>query len=281
MNAHKHVLGILLFFSYAITIPSFVSCTRPESGARSQTLSEINAKKKLKVGYIVFPPCVFKNANGQIEGHFAATITEIAKQAGWEVDFQEADWSTFAAGLNTRRFDVSIAPTFVTVPRAVSVAFTRPLFYAGNSAIVRANESRFNSIASLDQPNIKIAVTQGEAGHEYAKANFKNAQLIVHPGSDQSLTMQDVLSSRADAAMGDAYVTAKFAAEHAGAVKDLFAGRPYNLTPVSWAVRSSDADLLSFFNACIESLDTQGKLLEFELAAGAHWSHPKRDWEVK
>ncbi len=266
-------IGLTLLFS---------SCTKRGNGEASSTLADINARKTLKVGYIVFPPCVSKNpANGQIEGHFAATIAEIARQAGWKLEFQEADWATFAAGLNTRRFDVSIAPTFVTVPRAVAVSFTRPLFYAGNSAIVRKDESRFTDISSLDRPNVKIAVTQGEAGQEYAKANFKTAQVLVHTGSDQTLTLQDVLSGRADVALGDAYVTAKFAAEHADAAKDLFAGHPYNLTPVSWAVRSGDSDLLSFLNSCIEALEAQGKTLEFELAAGAHWSHPKREWEVR
>ena len=271
-----------LSFACFVVMLLFANCDRTPDVGRTSVLAEINSKKIVKVGYVVFPPCVFKNPNtGQLEGHFVATIEEIAKQADWKIEFQEAEWSTFAAGLNTRRFDVSIAPTFVTIPRAKTVSFTRPLLYAGNSAIVRANETRFTDIASLDQANVKIAVTQGEAGHEYARSNFKHAEIVAHPGSDQTLTMQDVVSGRADAALGDAYVTAAFAAQHAGAVKDLFAGRPYNLTPVSWAVRSSDAELLSFFNSCIESLDSQGKLLAFELAAGAHWSHAKREWEVK
>lgn len=274
----------LVVLSYLCILAVLVlsSCDKSVNEARPSILAQINGRKTLKVGYIVFPPCISKNpGNERIEGHFAQTIGEIARQAGWKVEFQEADWATFTAGLNTGRFDVSIAPTFVTVPRAVAVSFTRPLFYAGNSAIVRKDDTRFTDIASVDQRGVKIAVTQGEAGHEFAKTNFKNAEILIHTGSDQTLTLQDVLSGRADVALGDAYVTAKFAVEHGDSAKDLFAGRPYNLTPVSWAVRSGDSDLLNFLNSCIETLDAQGKLLEFELAAGAHWSHVKRDWEVK
>ena len=282
MNTTTGFSRLWVGFLSVTVVLAFAACDRLQESGRNSTFANINTKKVLKAGYIVFPPCVFKDPKtGKLGGHFVATIHEIAKQAGWEVEFQEADWSTFTAGLNTKRFDVSIAPTFVTVPRAMTVSFTKPLFYAGNSAIVRATESRFTDVGSLDQPNIKIAVTQGEAGHEYARSNFKHAEIIPHPGSDQTLTMQDVLSGRADVALGDAYVTARFAAEHADAVKDLFAGRPYNLTPVSWAVRSTDSELLAFLNACIETLETQGKLLQFELAADAHWSHPKREWEVK
>lgn len=123
-------------------------------------------------------------------------------------------------------------------------------------------------------------MTQGEAGHEYATANFKNAKLIVHPGADQMLTFQDVLTGRADVALGDAYVTSQFAKLHSGKVKDLFARNPYNLTPVSWAVQRSDQELLQFLNSAIESLDSTGYLRKFEDVAGAHWLHVKREWRT-
>lgn len=277
------LLFFRLFWPFTlVTILTLPSCDKNRSDNQRSTFAKINAEKTLSIGYVVFPPCVWKNPKtGEIEGHFAATVQEIARQSGWKLEFQEADWATFAAGLNAKRFDLSIAPTFVTIPRAAAVSFTRPLFYAGNSAIVRKNESRFSDIRSLDQPGVKIAVTQGEAGHEYAKANLTKAQLIVHPGADQTLTFQDVLSGRTDVGLGDAYVTAKFAVEHADSVKDLFAGHPYNLTPVSWAVRHQDADLLNFVNSCIEAMESQGKLREFERAAGAHWLRPKREWETQ
>lgn len=247
--------------------------------ARESALAHTTQSKTLRVGYIVFPPTITKNPNtGDLSGHFVETVKEIARQAGWKTEFVETDWSAFAAGLNSGRFDLSIAPTFVTIPRALAVTFTRPLFFAGNSAVVRKDEKRFTDIASLDQDGVTISVTQGEAGHEYAKANFKRAKLRVLPGPDQSLTFQDVVSARSDAALGDAYVTAKFAAAHPSDVRDLFGSKPYNLTPVSWAVRTGEFELRGFINDALEALDSQGKLIEFEKAAGAHWLHLERSY---
>ena len=94
------------------------------------------------------------------------------------------------------------------------------------------------------------------------------------------LTFQDILTGRADVALGDAYVTSQFAKQHPNEVTDLFAVSPYNLTPVSWAVRQGDDDMLQFMNASLEALETQGKLLEFEQAAGAHWLHAKMEWQA-
>jgi polar amino acid transport system substrate-binding protein len=244
--------------------------------APSTGWDRVSKTHHLRVGYIVFPPAVVKDPRtGALGGHFVTSMNDIAKQAGWTTEYVPSDWATFAAGLDAGKFDVSIAPTFVTIPRATAVSFSRPLFYAGNSAIVRKGDARFPSLASLNRGDIQIAVTQGEAGYEFAKQNLPLARLSVHPGPDQSLTFTDVLAGRADIALGDAYATAQFAAAHADA-EDLFATHPYNLTPVSWAVASRDARLLQFVNDAIEALDSQGKLLEYEKAAGAHWLHDKR-----
>lgn len=262
-----------------MSVLTVVGCRESSAPARESALTRTIQSKTLRIGYVVFPPTITKNPNtGELAGHFVQTVNEIARQAGWQTQFVETDWSDFTAGLNSGRFDLSIAPTFVTIPRALSASFTRPLFFAGNSAIVRKDEKRFTDIASLDQDGVTITVTQGEAGHEYAKANFRRAKLTVLPGPDQSLTFQDVVSGRSDAALGDAYVTAKFAAAHPNDVRDAFATRPYNLTPVSWAVRTGEFELLAFINDALEALDSQGKLIEFEKAADAHWLHLERTY---
>ena len=250
------------------------SCTQGSSPLTRSTLEQIVTTHKLKVGYIVFPPSITKDpSTGKLGGHLVETIKEIARLSRWELEFIETDWTGFVAGLNSHRFDVSIAPTFVTIPRASSVYFTKPLFFLGNSAIVRIDDTRFSSINSMDHPKIVVAVTQGEAGDEYTAANFKNAEIIKFLSGDQSLAFQAVVNRRADVALGDAYATKKFALEHPQEVKDLFADSPYNLTPISWAVRKGDDELLNFLNNSLESLNYQGRLLEWEKKAGANWLH--------
>jgi ABC-type amino acid transport substrate-binding protein len=260
-----------------------VACNKDTSTTNltnSSTLQKVIAANKIKVGYIVFPPTITKNTTtNQLDGHHVEAIKEIARVNKWEIEFIESDWATFTTGLNSQRFDVSIAPTFVTVPRALSVDFTRPLFYAGNSAVAKIGEKRFTSIASLDQPNVNIAVTQGEAGDEYAKANFKKAKVTSFSGSDQSAAFQAVASGRADIALGDAYATAKFTQANSQKVQDLFAKNPYNLTPVSWAVRKGDSEMLNFLNSSLDAFDYQGKLVDWERKAGANWLHLKKVWE--
>jgi polar amino acid transport system substrate-binding protein len=282
MSNSKNRLRLLAFGVALITIIllSLASCTSNSQQAVGKfTLQQISTTSKLKVGYLVFPPTITKSSSGELGGHHVEAIKEIARLNNWKLEFIETDWAGFAAGLNSRRFDVSIVPTFITVPRALSVYFTRPLFFAGNSAIVRINDNRFTSIESIDQPGVVVAVTQGEAGDEYARANFKKVKVTRYSGGDQSLAFQAVLSGRADVALGDAYATSQFVKVHATQVKDLFAQSPYNLTPVSWAVRRGDDELLNFLNNSLNAFDYQGYLLNWERKAGANWLHPKKIWE--
>lgn len=246
---------------------------------QADTFEQIKKQGVIHVGYIVFSPFVIqKPETRELSGVFVDAIREIATQMEVKVEFEEASWNTFIAGLQAKKFDVCIAPTFSTIGRAKSVAFTTPLLAAGNSAIVRSDETRFKTIADLDQKGLVIAVTQGEQGHEYAKANFKNAEIKVFSGGDQNLTFSEVLSGRADAALGDFWAVAQFAAAQPKA-RDLFANNPYNITPVAWSVRYEDQSLRVFLNTALGCLDTAGKLDEINQKYHANFLRPRTAWK--
>ena len=197
---------------------------------------------------------------------------------GYKVQFVEASWDTFIAGLQTHKYDISIAPTFTTIPRAMSVSFTQPQIYVGNSAIVRSNDGRFKTLDDIDKQGIVVAVTQGEQGDEYAKTNFKRAKIEELSGGNQDLTFTEVLSGRADIALGDAWYTVKFAEKHPQVI-DLFAKDPYNLTGIAWAVRPADVELLNFLNTAIDDLNSNGKLKQFDKKYGSKGLRPAKVWE--
>jgi len=279
---HKIIYCLLLVFILLV----FPSCERnnlQQNNSIPQKQSTFEKVKKtgiLKVGYIVYPPTVQRDPNtGVLSGHYVDAVEEIAKQMNLRIEYHEAEWGTFIAGLKSGKFDLSIAATYRTIPRAQEVAFTRPLMYIGNSVIVKANEKRFNSIEDFNQEGLTIAVTQGEQGHEYAKMYLSKAKLTVLSTADQSLAFTEVSTGRADAALGDSWACEQYATKHPE-VKDLLADNPYNLTPVGWAVRYDDLVWLEFINTALDALDSTGKLRDFETKHGAHWIHPKISWEI-
>ena len=113
---------------------------------REGTLQKVLEQKKLRVGYITYPPTAFRDpATGEMRGHFVDTLKEIVRQLDPSVEilYEETTWADFTAALNAGRFDLSIAGTFATIPRAKQVTFTRPLVYLARSAVVRKGDTRF------------------------------------------------------------------------------------------------------------------------------------------
>lgn len=268
-----------------VAVASLAGCglqNRRRSGGQDpgeDTFTRIRREGTIRVGYIVYSPFVIQDPNTKdLSGTFVDAMREIADQMEVKLDFQESTWSTFIAGLQSRRFDVSIAPTFSTISRAKSVAFTTPLIAAGNSAIVRKGEARFNSIQDIAQKGIVVAVTQGEQGHEYAKANLTNAEIKVFASRDQNLAFSEVLAGRADVALGDFWAVKQFAERQENAV-DLFADNPYNITPIGWAVRYDDLKLLAFLNTSLSCLDASGNLDAINKKYDAKFLRPITTWK--
>lgn len=260
------------------THPNVPSVSQTPSQPSATTFQKIKKAGVIRAGYVLAKPWVYKNPDtGELAGSFVDSMNKIALEMGVRVEYVEATFATFAAGLQSGQYDVSIAPTFSTIPRAMAIAFTTPLGALGNSAIVRQNETRFKTLADLDKKGVVIAVTQGEQGHEYAKTHVKNAEIKVIAGSDQNLTFSEVLARRADVALGDAWFAANFAAQHPQA-HDLFGENPYNVTPAAWAVRYEDLDLLAFLNTALDVLETNGTLDQIDKKYNANWLRPKRIW---
>jgi ABC-type amino acid transport substrate-binding protein len=222
--------------------------------ANAQVMDRILSEKKIKIGYIPSPPGTTKDPKtGEVGGFYVDAAKLIFKMVNVEPVFVETTWANFVAGLQSGQFDLSLAGTFATVPRAAAVEFTKPISYLGYSAIIKKDDTRFHSLAELNQEGIKIAVVQGGASVEYAKENFPKAQLVALATGNLLAPFVEVTAGRADVGIEDAWQARRYAKEHPE-VTDLFADRPYNVLPIAWSVRRGNQDLLNFMNTAIDWL---------------------------
>lgn len=232
------------------------------------TLSSILSEKKITVGYIPYDELTHRDlATGKIEGFFPEILEAIVTEAGIKpenITYVATDWANFAVGLQAKKYDLSIAGTFKTIPRATAAAFTRPIFYLGNSAVIRKGDTRFKGIKDimqLDRPDLTIAVVSGEQSHGFVKSFFRKAKIKVIKSADLTTALLEVASKRADVALSDHYVVKSYVSKHPEMV-DLFAKNPWDIQPIAWAVRSDDQELLNFLNSAIDYLESTGKLKE-------------------
>ena len=222
--------------------------------AAAQVLDRIVSEHKIKVGFIPSPPSAIKDTNtGELSGFYVDAVRLIFKQANVEPVFVETTWGNFVAGLQSGQFDLCIAGTFATVPRATAVEFTHPLSYLGYSAVVKAGDVRFHSLADLNRPDITIALIQGGASVDYAKENFPKAKLVTLATGNLLAPFVEVSAARADVGIEDAWAAQRYAKEHPE-VTDLFAGKPYNVLPIAWTVKRGNEDLLRMMDTSIDWL---------------------------
>tara|TARA_Y100000310_G_scaffold28357_1_gene26976 strand:+ start:1129 stop:1989 length:861 start_codon:yes stop_codon:yes gene_type:complete len=250
----------------------------------SDTLAKIRTQQKLDVCYAEYPPAVIKDANtGELSGHSVDTIELIAEQIGAKITYHESTWGGAAADVQTGRCDVMLT-YFNQIPRSFTIAFTDPMIFVGDSALVRADDGRFSNVDDImefDKSDITVAVANGESGHNFVKDNFENAkvEVIDVEAGDLLKFLSLVQTGRADVGIADSVSIALYQQEHPDTM-DLFANNPFNLNPTAYGVRQEDIKFLNFLNDALLTLEVKGKITELEQKYDAHWLHEKREYVV-
>src|SRR5260221_7894407 len=242
-------------FTKSITLASVAiaaALTWSAGTADAQVMDRILGEKKIKIGFIPSPPSTIKDPkSGELSGFYVDAVRLVFKTANVEPVFVETTWANFVTGLQSGQFDLSIAGTFATVPRAAAVEFTKPVSYLGYSAIVKKGDTRFRELADLNRADVKIALVQGGASVEYAKENFPKAQHVTLSTGNLLAPFVEVTAGRADVGIEDAWQARRYAKDHPE-VTDLFDGHPYNVLPIAWAIKRGNTDLMNFMNTAID-----------------------------
>src|ERR1043165_9168031 len=146
-------IWVVVCFALVIFLAGMSGC-RQSGGSQPQgdTLERVRSTKELHVGYFVFEPTIMEDPNtGQRSGVFIDMIESIGKSLDAKVVYHKIDLANFAAGLQSRQFDLCIGATFATPQRATAVLFTRPIFYAGYTGVVpKGSAAKYTNWQSLD-----------------------------------------------------------------------------------------------------------------------------------
>lgn len=274
----RYLLAVICFTSVALLI--FMSgCRQPAtSQPQGDTLEKVRSTKELNVGYFIFEPTIMEDPNtGQRSGIFIDMIESLAKSLDAKVVYHKIDLANFAAGLQSRQFDLCIGATFATPQRATAVLFTRPIFYAGYTGVVpKGRAAEFPNWQSLDRPGLRVAVKQGSAIDDFVRVNFKNAQIINLTGPDLTLPLAAVSSGQADVGLMNQLTVFTYLRQHPE-LEEVLSKAPVAPTNFSWAVRPDDLRWLQFINTSLEYLENTGETYRFESKYGIPLLHAKQE----
>lgn len=253
-----------LILVLSIMLTATGGCRNGQQSAQQSVVDKVKSSHRLHAAYVVYPPFVEKDANtGRLSGYFIDLMNEIASQGDFTVDYEEANWGSMVAGLESNRYDVVVSGIFPTIPRSFSAAFARPIMYIGLSAVVPKNDKHQWTVEDLQKPGLRVAVVNGEVGDEYAQRNLPHAKLIVLDTADIARAAVEVQQGRADVAIAAGNTLVDFAAKNPE-VRPIFVDKPLQVFGCTLMIRRGDPDWLNFLNTSIDQLEASGELQRLE-----------------
>ena len=259
----------VLWAGAAATLASVLLLSAPHKAA-ARDLDDIVSSKEIHLGYVNYPPLMMKDPKtGKLSGVYIDALNAMFESIKIKPVWIEQTWGTFAAALQSDQIDVFVGAPFATPQRALALSFTQPYAFMGNDVVVRKKdaETRFKdvkNIMDLDKPGITIASPLGGAPYDWLKSHFKHAKIVGVESTNQSQGSLEVLAGRADAAYWDAFVSARDVETHPDQLADLFGTDPLDTSPISWALKHHEPELLTFLNTLLEYMDTNGTWTKYE-----------------
>lgn len=131
---------------------------------------------------------------------------DLAASMNVKVEFVHTTWSTLMDDLIQDKFDVGMSGISINAAREAQAMFSIPLMTDGKAAITRdENVDKFNTIAAINQPHVRVIFNPGGTNEQFARENFTDATLILN---DDNITIfQKIVDGAADVMVTDAIET--------------------------------------------------------------------------
>jgi polar amino acid transport system substrate-binding protein len=228
----------------------------------ASSLAKVKKGGTLKVGYAQTPAWFYRDAKAnKLAGIYYDVAEAFAKELEVTLDYQEVAWANTTVGLRKGDFDVFVSSLFYTIPRALVVNYTAPMWHKGHLAICHKDAAgKFKSAADFNKPDVTFSVNVGTREEYVLKMLFPRAKIITTTGQI-ALSAEPVRAKKADlVVMGDLDVLA-FAAKNSWAhVVD--AAHPFGRGANTWAVRYGDPAWKFFLDMWADNMVASGFMQE-------------------
>lgn len=211
-----------------------------------------------------YKPFTFLKADNSFEGIDVDLARSLAKAIGVEARFVKTSWSKLTGDF-LEKCDIAMGGVSVTLERQKQVSFSAPHMVDGKSAIARCSDvARFQSLAAIDQPGTRAIVNPGGTNERFARANYKQAQLILHP--DNVTIFDQIVQGKADVMVTDASETLWQAKLHPQLCA-IHPEQPLQFSEKAFMLPRGDVPFREFVDTWMHQLKATG---DYELIVN-HW----------
>src|SRR5580700_7237577 len=217
-----------------------------------------SAQQVLKVGSTPtgVPFTFLDTKSNSIQGVMVDLVTEIGKDAGFQVQIEPMQFSTLIPSLTSNKIDIIAAAMFATAARKEVIDFSEPVYTYGEGLVVPKSDAK----AYATQEDLKGTVVGAQIGTAFVDALKKTglfSEVKVYDTIPDIL--RDVNAGRLKAGFAD-YPILAYNLKQGGfpEVRLVESFKPTIVGTVAIGVRKTDQDLLGKVNASLAKLKANG-----------------------
>ncbi len=247
------VMAALVLLVALFAIPVLAS----DSG--QNTLTQVQAKHKLRVGFSTFVPWAMKDKKGGYTGFEIEVAKQLAADMGVEVQFVPTKWSGIIPALLTGKFDIIIGGMGITEERLLKVDFSDPYEFSGMSIVANSKVAAGRTgLDAFNDPELTIVARIGTTAAAAVKEYLPKAQARLF--DDEGQALQEVLNNRAAAMVSSQPFPEFQSLKYSNKLYLPLAGKTFTKEPIGFAVRKNDSEFLTYLNKWIAAKNSEGWL---------------------
>ncbi|WP_424139154.1 substrate-binding periplasmic protein [Roseomonas chloroacetimidivorans] len=226
------------------------------------TLERVKSAGVLRACFAQISPEAYKDARtGEWHGVFVELTKELADWMRVKMEIVEVQWPTIVPSLRRGDCDMVGGSLVYNAPRAMEVAYVRPMWAKGVNAIVRrADAERFKRPVDLNSPDVTLAVVAGSSENEVARRQFPRARILALQVQSNIQIMESVRRGDATAALLPTLTLRWWLAvpENGSWGALAFPNTEFASAPNAWAVRYGDPDWARFLDGFVSWAEASG-----------------------
>ena len=231
------------------------SAAPASSAVADSDLAYIQSNGKMVVGYTVYEPMNYTDADGNFTGFDTELATAVCEKLGVEPDFVEINWDTKIVELDAKSIDCIWNGMTLTDEIQANAACTKP--YAKNAqVVVMKSDADYSSTADLVGKT--VVAEAGSAGESAIQDDESLSQADYVSKSVQTDCLMEVAAGTADAAVLDLTLATAMIGEGTDyanlAIKDELNAEEYGV-----AFRKG-SDVAEAVNAAFDELKADGTM---------------------
>ena len=225
------------------------------------TVTRIQERSKLLVGTTGdYRPLSYREVDGNYWGFGIEMAEKIAERIGVGIEFVQTSWPTLTADVlaEPQTCDLAIGGITITDTRKETMLMSDGYLANGKTILCRAADAdRYQSLADIDKPEVRVMVNPGGLNEKFANENLPHATIIVYQKNEE--IPNQVAEGNADVMITEITEAPWYVQTDTRLAAPLL-NTPFTHGEIGVLMRKGQDDLLQLVNNTIRQMKSDGTL---------------------